>query len=46
LPCGRRALALRDICERFNVVVADFPAAEQSALFHDTAARLYRFDRA
>ena len=26
-------------------MTADFSATEQAALFHDNAARLYRFDR-
>ena len=29
--------------EAFAEIIADFSAAEQRALFHDNAARLYRF---
>jgi predicted TIM-barrel fold metal-dependent hydrolase len=43
-PVGRRALPFQETCERFRDLVEDFPAGEQRALFHDTAARLYRFD--
>ena len=43
-PVGRRALPFQDICEHFRDLVQDFTAAEQRALFHDTAQRLYCFD--
>ncbi len=43
-PVGRRAASFQDICEWFKDITQDFPASEQRALFHDNAARLYRFD--
>ncbi|HEX3347490.1 MAG TPA: amidohydrolase family protein [Acetobacteraceae bacterium] len=43
-PVGRRAMTFQDICERAKDIVQGFSAGEQRALFHDTAARLYRFD--
>ncbi len=42
-PVGRRALPFQEICARFRDLVQDFTPAEQRALFHDTAHRLYRF---
>ncbi len=41
-PVARRSLPFAALCDRFRAVVADFTAAEQRALFHDNAARLYR----
>ncbi len=41
-PVARRSLSFAALCDRFRAVVADFTAAEQRALFHDNAARLYR----
>jgi len=35
-----------EVWDSFREIVADFAAAEQAALFHDNAARLYRFDEA
>ena len=43
-PVGRRAMSFQDICERFKDIVQTFAKAQQRALFHDNAARLYRFD--
>ncbi len=43
-PVGRRAMPYQEICENFRDIAAAFSAAEQRALFHDNAARLYRFD--
>jgi predicted TIM-barrel fold metal-dependent hydrolase len=43
-PVGGRHSTLREVCEWFRDIVADRPAAEQRALFHDNAARYYRFD--
>jgi predicted TIM-barrel fold metal-dependent hydrolase len=41
-PVARRTMPFAALCDRFRTVVADFTAAEQRALFHDNAARLYR----
>ncbi len=43
-PVARRTMAYAALCARFREVVAAFSAAEQRAMFHDNAARLYRFD--
>ena len=40
-PVARRTLSYAALCERFREVVAEYTPAEQRALFHDTAARLY-----
>ncbi len=40
-PVARRSMAFSTLCDRFRRAVADFTAAEQRALFHDNAARLY-----
>jgi predicted TIM-barrel fold metal-dependent hydrolase len=42
-PVGRRAMDYQDICERFRDIAEDLSDAEQRDLFHDNAARLYRF---
>ncbi len=43
-PVGRRAASFQDICEWCKDITQDLPATDQRALFHDNAARLYRFD--
>ncbi len=43
-PVGRRSMPYQDMCERFKDIVRDFSAAEQRDLFHDNAARTYRFE--
>ena len=43
-PVGRRAASFQDICERLKDITQGLPATEQRALFHDTAAAVYRFD--
>ena len=40
-PVARRTASYATLCERFRQAVAEYTAAEQRALFHDTAARLY-----
>jgi predicted TIM-barrel fold metal-dependent hydrolase len=42
-PVGRRAMAYQDICETFRDIVAPLTDADQRDLFHDNAARYYRF---
>jgi predicted TIM-barrel fold metal-dependent hydrolase len=42
-PVGRRALSYADNVTGFAHAVADFSEAEQRALFHDNARRIYRF---
>ena len=42
-PVGRRALSYADNVAGFAFAIEGFSAAEQRALFHDTAHRLYRF---
>ena len=41
-PVARRTMRYADLCQRFRQVVADYTQDEQRALFHDTAARMYR----
>jgi predicted TIM-barrel fold metal-dependent hydrolase len=43
-PVARRNMAYQDICERFKDIVQELSAEEQRDLFHDNAARYYRFD--
>ena len=43
-PVARRTMTYAALCERFREVAAEYTAAEQRALFHDNAARLYRMD--
>ena len=45
---GRQWRAFQEIIlwNAFKRVVSDFSAAENAKLFHDTAARVYRLDRA
>jgi predicted TIM-barrel fold metal-dependent hydrolase len=42
-PVGRRNLSYQDTCERFKDIIQDFSPQEQRDLFHDNAARYYRF---
>jgi len=42
-PVGRRALSYADNVAGFAHAIAGFSEAEQRALFHDNAARIYRF---
>ena len=42
-PVARRNMTYPAMVEAFAEIIADFSAAEQRALFHDNAARLYRF---
>ena len=42
-PVGGRTLSFQEHCNHFMDVVATCSADEQRALFHDNAARLYRF---
>ena len=42
-PVGRRNLSYQDTCERFKDIIQDFSPREQRDLFHDNAARYYRF---
>ena len=44
-PVARRSMSYQEICERFKDIVAQLSAQEQRDLFHDNAARYYRFDR-
>jgi predicted TIM-barrel fold metal-dependent hydrolase len=43
-PVGRLWTSFDAIFDGFKAIVRDFTAAEQSALFHDNARRLYRID--
>ena len=43
-PVARRHLGYREICEHFREAIADLSASEQRRMFHDNAARLYRFE--
>lgn len=42
-PVGRRALGYAENVAEFATAISDFTAAEQRALFHDTAHRIYGF---
>ncbi len=42
-PVARRTMSFAALCGRFREVTAEYGADEQRALFHDNAARLYRF---
>ena len=42
-PVARRTMSYAGLCQRFREVAAEYTDAEQRALFHDNAARLYRF---
>jgi predicted TIM-barrel fold metal-dependent hydrolase len=43
-PVGRLWTSFDAIFDGFKAIVRDFPEAEQSALFHDNARRIYRMD--
>jgi predicted TIM-barrel fold metal-dependent hydrolase len=43
-PVGRLWTSYDAIFDGFKAIVQDFPEAEQSALFHDNARRVYRMD--
>jgi predicted TIM-barrel fold metal-dependent hydrolase len=45
-PVGRRALSYAENVAGFTHAIAGFSAADQRALFHDTAHRIYRFGEA
>jgi predicted TIM-barrel fold metal-dependent hydrolase len=40
-PVARRTMTFAALCERFREVAAEYTAAEQGAMFHDTAALQY-----
>ncbi len=42
-PVARRNMTMRAMIDAFSDIIAGFSADEQRALFHDNAARLYRF---
>ena len=42
-PVARRNMTYAAMVDAFAAIIADFTPAEQRALFHDNAARLYRF---
>jgi len=42
-PVGRRHMTYAAMVEEFEAIIADFSASEQRALFHDNAARYFRF---
>jgi predicted TIM-barrel fold metal-dependent hydrolase len=42
-PVGRRNMTFHESCEIFKDIVEGFSAPEQRDLFHDNAARYYRF---
>jgi len=43
-PVARRNMSYQELCERFKDIVQELSAAEQRDLFHDNAARYYRFE--
>jgi predicted TIM-barrel fold metal-dependent hydrolase len=43
-PVGRVSMTFYAIFDGFKAIVRDFSDAEQSALFHDNARRVYRID--
>ncbi|MBV9520571.1 MAG: amidohydrolase family protein [Hyphomicrobiales bacterium] len=45
-PVGRRNMSYQESCERFKDIIETCSAQEQRALFHDNAARYYRFGEA
>ncbi len=45
-PVGRRNMSYQEACERFKDIIQGFSREEQRDLFHDNAARYYRFDTA
>lgn len=42
-PVARRAMSYEDTCQGFKIAVASLSADEQRKIFHDNAARVYRF---
>jgi predicted TIM-barrel fold metal-dependent hydrolase len=42
-PVARRSMTYQSLCNSFAAIIADFSSDEQRALFHDNAARIYRF---
>jgi predicted TIM-barrel fold metal-dependent hydrolase len=43
-PVGRRNMTMRAMIDAFAEIISAFSADEQRALFHDNAARIYRFE--
>jgi len=43
-PVGRLWTSYDAIFDGFKAIVSDFSEAEQSALFHDNARRVYRME--
>ena len=43
-PVARRSMGYGAMVDAFAAIIAEFSLAEQRALFHDNAARYYRFD--
>ena len=43
-PVDRQSCSYAVLWNSFKRIVADFSAADKAALFHDTAARVYRLD--
>ena len=43
-PVGRLWTSFDAIFDGFKAIVRDFSEAEQSAVFHDNARRVYRMD--
>lgn len=44
-PVARRTMRYHEICDAMRAILAPLTPAEQRAVFHDNAARLYRFPR-
>lgn len=42
-PVARRSMTYQALCDSFAAIIADLSKHEQRALFHDNAARIYRF---
>ena len=42
-PVARRNMTMRAMLDSFTTIIEPFSPAEQRALFHDNAARIYRF---
>jgi len=45
-PVGRRNMSYQESYERFKDIIEVFSVQEQRDLFHDNAARYYRFNEA
>jgi predicted TIM-barrel fold metal-dependent hydrolase len=43
-PVGRRHATFAAMVEGFEAIISGFSVAEQRALFHDNAARYFRFE--